>query len=58
MHYDSFVFLAPLTGFVWSACLLIYGRLLGRVVWVISGEHELAQHEARRQKKRKRLRTS
>jgi len=58
MHYDSFVFLAPLTGFVWSACLLIYGRLLGRVGWVISGEHELAQHEARRQKKRKRLRTS
>jgi hypothetical protein len=35
--YTHFLFLAPVTGFVWSTCLLIYGRLLGRVSWVIMG---------------------
>ncbi len=29
---------APVTGFVWSACVLIHGRLLGRVGHLISGE--------------------
>jgi hypothetical protein len=55
MDYQQFLFLAPVTGFVWSACLLIYGRLLGRVGWIITGGHELAHREARRRRKRKRL---
>jgi hypothetical protein len=50
--YSHFLFLAPLTGFVWSACLLIYGRLLGRVGWVVTGGHELAQRETRPRRKR------
>jgi hypothetical protein len=29
-------FLAFLAGFAWSACLMIYARLLGRVAWVLS----------------------
>jgi len=53
MYYQSFIFLAPLTGFVWSACLLIYGRLLGRVGWIISGGQELAEQDARRRRRRK-----
>ena len=53
MYYQSFIFLAPLAGFVWSACLLIYGRLLGRVGWIISGEQEVAEREARRRRKGK-----
>jgi hypothetical protein len=54
MYYQNFVFLAPVTGFVWSACLLIYGRLLGRVGWIISGQQELAEREARRRKRKPR----
>jgi hypothetical protein len=54
MNYERFLFLAPVTGFVWSACLLIYGRLLGRVAWIITGGQELANREARRRRKRKR----
>jgi hypothetical protein len=53
-NYEQFIFLAPLTGFAWSACLLIYGRLLGRVAWIITGEQEEALRDARRVKKRRR----
>ena len=53
-EYSHFLFLAPLTGFVWSACLLIYGRLLGRVAWVVTGGHELSQRETRPRRKRRR----
>ncbi len=42
------LFLSPVTGCVWSACLLIYGRLLGRVAWVITGEHERTERMTRR----------
>jgi hypothetical protein len=53
-HYGQFIFLAPVTGFVWSACLLIYGRLLGRVAWSITGEDKRAKWEARRKRRRSR----
>ena len=52
IEYDLFIFLFPLTGFVWSACLLIHARLLGRVGWVISGDYESARRESRRNRKR------
>jgi hypothetical protein len=58
VEYTQFIFLAPLTGFVWSAGLLIYGRLLGRVLWVVGGEHELGDRELRRRRKLKRLPTA
>jgi len=51
IDYGHFIFLAPLTGFVWSACLLVYGRLLGRVGWIITGGQELANRKARRRRK-------
>jgi hypothetical protein len=54
LDYGQFLFLAPVTGFVWSACLLIYGRLLGRLAWIITGGQELAAREARRRRRRKR----
>jgi hypothetical protein len=54
IEYEQFIFLAPITGFVWSACLLIYGRLLGRVAWVITGGQESAIPRAGRRRKRKR----
>jgi hypothetical protein len=54
MRYDQYLFLAPLTGYVWSASLLIYGRLLGRMLWIISGEHELAMREAAQPRKPRR----
>jgi hypothetical protein len=53
MEYGQFLFLAPLTGYVWSGCLLIYGRLLGRVAWIITGEHERAERAARRRRRRR-----
>jgi hypothetical protein len=49
--YEDFIFLAPVTGFVWSACFLIYGRLLGRVAWIVSGAQEEAWRDARRWKR-------
>jgi hypothetical protein len=52
-HYDRFLFLFPMTGFAWSACLLIYGRLLGRVGWIITGEQERAEREARRRRRKR-----
>jgi hypothetical protein len=53
--YESFIFVAPITGFVWSACLLIYGRLLGRVAWIVTGaQEETLREEARRRKRLKR----
>jgi hypothetical protein len=42
------VWLAPVAGLVWSACLLIYGRVLGRVGWV------LTQTKAKKRKKKRR----
>jgi hypothetical protein len=49
-------FLVPVTGYVWSACWLIHGRLLGRLGWVITGAADVAAKEhrkrARRAKKR------
>jgi hypothetical protein len=45
-------FLAPVTGFVWSACLLIYARLLGRVGYIVSGP-EVTFNRPRRKKRRK-----
>jgi hypothetical protein len=51
-RYSDFVFLAPVTGFTWSACLLIYARLLGRVAWIITGEADRAMYRARRRRKR------
>jgi hypothetical protein len=58
VEFEKFIFLAPLTGFVWSACLLIYGRLLGRVLWVVGGEQEEADQELRKRRKLKRLPTA
>jgi hypothetical protein len=58
MHYAEFIFLAPLTGFVWSASLLIYGRLLGRVLWVVGGEHEASRRGPRQRRQPKRLPTA
>jgi len=52
--WGQLVFLVPVTGYVWSACLLIYGRLLGRVAWVISGAAEQAEAAVRRAKRAKR----
>jgi hypothetical protein len=50
--YREFLFLAPLTGFVWSACLFIYARLLGRVGWIITGAHEQARRVPRKRRRR------
>jgi hypothetical protein len=44
---EFLIFLAPLTAAVWSACLLIYARLLGRVAWI-------AQDPGRRKTRRRR----
>jgi hypothetical protein len=33
---ELLLFLLPLTAAAWSACLLIYARLIGRVAWVVS----------------------
>jgi len=49
--YEDFIFLSPVTGFVWSACLLIYARLLGRVAWIVTGAQEEAWRDARRWRK-------
>jgi hypothetical protein len=39
------------TGLIWSACLLIYARLLGRVAWVISqGGIKVKRRKKRRKK--------
>lgn len=54
VRYGSYLFLAPLAGFAWSTFVLIYGRLLGRVAWIVSGNHAAALHDARRRRKRKR----
>ncbi len=43
-------FLALPTGFVWSACLIIYARLLGRVAWVMS---QIGVHVKKRRKKKR-----
>jgi len=51
-RYGQFIFLAPITGFVWSTCLLIDARFLGRIAWVISGGHELSVRQARRRRKK------
>lgn len=50
--------LAPVTGFVWSAALLIYGRLLGRVGWLLSDGGEPTTGRRRRRKKGKRAPSS
>jgi hypothetical protein len=42
------------TGFVWSAALLIYGRLLGRVGWLLTDGGEPTTARRRKRKKRKR----
>jgi hypothetical protein len=55
IEYGQFIFLAPMTGFVWSACLLIYGRLLGRIAAIISGQHDKRDRAGQRRGKRKRL---
>jgi hypothetical protein len=52
-NYAEYLFLSPLTGFVWSACLFIYARLLGRVGWLITGGDELARRPARRRRRRR-----
>jgi hypothetical protein len=52
VDYERFLFLAPITGYAWSAWLLIYGRLLGGVAWIISGERELAKRDIRRLRNR------
>lgn len=44
-------YLVPPTGFVWAACLLIYGRLLGRVGYILTE----ADLNAPRRKKLKKL---
>jgi hypothetical protein len=54
VRYGSYLFLAPLTGFAWATFVLIYGRLLGRVAWIVSGNHAAAVQQARRRRKRKR----
>jgi hypothetical protein len=50
--------LAPVTGFVWSAALLIYGRLLGRVGWLLTDGDEPTTVRRRKRKRRKRRPTS
>jgi hypothetical protein len=52
-YYADYLFLAPLTGFVWSAGLFIYGRLLGRVGWIISGAQERAPRAGHGRRRRK-----
>src|SRR5207245_11371689 len=42
--------LALPTGFVWSACLIIYARLLGRGAWVMS---QIGVNVKKRRKKRR-----
>jgi hypothetical protein len=49
--------LAPVMGFAWSAALLIYGRLLGRVGWVLTDGDEPTTGRRRKRKKRKRTST-
>lgn len=44
-------FLAPVTGLVGSACWLLYGRLVGRLGWVIT--HTERKKRRRKKKKRK-----
>lgn len=53
--YERCLFLAPVAGFTWSACWLIYGRLLGRVAWVCTGGHDQALRAVRRRRKRQRV---
>jgi hypothetical protein len=43
-------YLAPPTGFVWATCFLIYGRLLGRVGYLLS-EPDLSAKRRRKLKK-------
>jgi hypothetical protein len=45
--------LVPLTGFFWATCVLIYGRLLGRVAWLIAREDAPKERPGPRRKKRK-----
>src|SRR5262249_17501850 len=47
------LYLLPITGFTWSACVLIYGRLLGRVGWILVGDEEAAGPRRKRRKKRR-----
>jgi hypothetical protein len=47
-------FIAFATGFCWSACLLIYARLLGRVAWVM-GQSGV---QVRKRRKRRRKKTA
>jgi hypothetical protein len=46
-------FLAPLTGFMWSAALLLYARLLGRVAWLAVEDNRPARVAPRKRKKRR-----
>ena len=46
----TWLLLAPATGFVWSACLIIYARLLGRGAWVMS---QIGVNVKKRRKKRR-----
>jgi hypothetical protein len=51
LHY----YLAPVTGFVWSAALLVYARLLGRIAWLAMEENNKpARRLLGKGKKRKR----
>jgi hypothetical protein len=52
--------LAPLAGYFWAASLLIYGRLLGRVAWLISREDAAPERSPvpRRKKKGKKSASS
>jgi hypothetical protein len=45
--------LVPLAGFAWASCELIYGRLLGRVAWLIAREDAPKEISGPRRKRRK-----
>jgi hypothetical protein len=45
-------FLAFVTGLGWSACLIIYARLLGRVAWVMSQSGVQVRKRRRRRRKK------
>jgi hypothetical protein len=45
-------FLAFVAGFWWSACLMIYARLLGRVAWVLSQSGLKVQKRRKRRRKK------
>jgi hypothetical protein len=53
LHWSFFlgVFFGLAAGLIWSACMLIYARLLGRVAFVISGSGVRVKRRKKRRKK-------